>query len=37
VLHSWVRKLGKVVGYDSVGRSSTWKESGKVIRLGMNI
>jgi hypothetical protein len=37
VLLSWVRKSGKVAGYDPVGRSPTGKESGNVIRLGMNI
>jgi hypothetical protein len=34
VLFGWVRKLGKVAGYDQVGRSLVRKRSGKVVRPG---
>jgi hypothetical protein len=34
VLPGWVRKSGKLAGYDQVGRSLVGKRSGKVIRSG---
>jgi hypothetical protein len=37
VLPGQVRKLGKVVGYDQVGRSLIGKGSGKVIRPGKRL
>jgi hypothetical protein len=37
VLPDLVRKLGKVVGYDQLGRSPIGKRSGKVIRPGRTV
>jgi hypothetical protein len=37
VLPCWVRKSGKVVGYDRVGRSPIGKRLSKVIRPGKTV
>jgi hypothetical protein len=37
VLAGWVRKSGKVAGYDWVGKSPIKKRSGKVIQPGKTV